>query len=1058
MTVSPMSSSAGAADAPTVITASNIPTWHVADTVHLNAYLAEHAQRTVIRIFAREVIVDDDVSLQASLSRQALDLRIDCSVFTIAQSAHLDLSGANTALGWKTYAPQAQVAAQAGDKGYEGGAFTLYAQRIQAGSSTQPTQLTLNTQGGCGGQGQAGYPGQQGKPGQDGHHFTTRAVPMPGSGGDATEVVEDPGSPPTDGGQGEAGTAGGQGGDGGDSGPIVIRSMWSAAEPFVIPALPAPAGGVGGAKGPGGAGGPAGQPTWIITDGNISDATESHAQQGPNGPDGPAGTPGNPGSAMTPDIQNITDGRLILLAMQADTTPHSLEVRAHQLFDACVTAWAHAGPTQPLDTLIAQVQWLHDLAVPEQCDFPSVVARYQSLLSVPRNVTMLTPQSAAIPAKAYQAGIQQMSTVGTASFTQNRPTWAAVADHHAQADSVRQHTLSVLGNRTALTQSFPSFYATAQTLISQAAQKPPGAFLKGDIELTPITGAVEDTATCETVEAATVEEVCVSELAMGPEGFIASATIAVLYLAFGSKLNSWLMGAESAQQKAYENDLAVYESERQAWENAEQERALQDILNRDHEFAENKWAQQRRLRDQRKNDYETPIRLYGLQYVGTLVDITPSEDGSGAVYVTLDGFLMPAINNPAALASFLLATYRSLSFLMTFRVPQGAPDLVEGQWYTLEVAPGSPDNDSKLETAIRYLRPQVDSQAQALVTLGLLLLPPVAIVPTAMATADPALAKSLDFLLGYQEIPTPTYLPKGWSPAAPHALAVLPAITSLTALNVGQGAFHVLRAAPPGGTERAYGAADMGGSSTAMTSPTVLAALVELVNNPQAPVVFSHWDADHYRVMANLIGQQVQATNPVIGPAVYIRGETLVNLLRAIASHGAPHLLLVGSHAASVVTQLGSIATVPTWAQTAGLVNLPSNVSVTLTTKMDDGVTQDRNNTEAMVVRVSGATNQVLLPGDASYSYILASEKQHITILEATHHGSLLSLLSGTQPPQQGTVQNNDIPPAAGAKQAIFSTNGSYHHGIDLTGAYYQAKGWSHLWETLLQGDFSINL
>lgn len=1030
---------------PSVITAANIPDWYCADVVDLNAYLTDNPHRTVVRVFARQVTISADIVLQSDLSRPPLDLRIDCQDLHLAANALLDLRGNSEApLGWKNFARGVPPAAQAaagpvppaeppadGEAGFNGGTLVINALQVTRATGTE--QLTLATQGGAGGNGQAGYPGWPGAAGTDGRTGSGHWDTQGGMVFVSNWEVDDPGLAPTDGQPGTDGGPGGAGGAGGTTGSCVVRAAWTDAEsPFVSLNAP-PQGGAGGTGGAAGTpGGPPGAPAEIYV-GNSESYTAVSANQGADGTPGPAGADGPPGTDLAADIQNVP-GPQIVAALATDKLPGSLQARCHRLFDAVIQAWALAGEPGGLEQSLG---WLDDLAQPSQRDYPDIVMRYAELAALDVETLDIGAQQLRLDPEVFSAAINQLGTVGQPGFSDVRPTLAAVAAHAAAADAERQQSLASLGVSPGDLQSPEDFYGRLASLIAAAAPSSNVTLpAPGPVRLTtlPAVDGIADADTATDGLTASIDDVCVAEADMGPEGVIAAAVTYVFFKCFATFFSDPVAAADAAAARAYQQAVQQRTAELNGWNNAESGRQASEDANN---AGWDEWVQragQRPVADKRADDVEVPVLFYGTEFVGVLMDVTPADDGSGDVAV-FDGMLLPRISDPTALAMYMLATYGSLSFILTVKVPPTSVPVL-GEWHAISVEPAAPDDPSSIEPALFFLRPAMQD-GSLVMGRGLVLLPGENVSATTIVPADPILSKALNWLFQLNEVANTESTPSGW--VMPEGLEVPPPVTSATMFNVRQGTFHVLS----GGGGPAL-AVDMGGSSGSELSPTAIAGMASMAASPFTRVVMSHWDQDHWRALAGVYGLAVQRTNLVAGPSIAITGVTVLNLVRAIAAWGPNHLCLVGSTISNAAHQLGPALRAPTLPPVLAALNLPSNVVLARTTRqavLDQA--SERNDCEAFVVR-AGTASPLLMPGDASFSVIDPGVKAGVVNLEATHHGSSASIPVPA-----------DVPAAPGPNGLVlfsWAPRGTWNHGPNGSFAIYQARGWTQYQDTFNGG------
>ena len=1046
----------------TVTTASNIPDWHVADSVNLAEYVHDHPQRTVIRIFAREVVVDQSITRLADVVSPPLDLRIDCHTLVIAEAnVTLDIGGSDTALGWRTYAPTLSAAPNAGETGFPAGTIVINALSV---TNTGYPSLMFRVTGGAGGSGQGGHPGSVGANGYNGIDGETdpptpvrisapadlRPVGVPNG-----IVVVSRGTEPTDGGPGGQGQDGARGGDGGPSGSVTVTARWG--DPDYCPVfsltdggLPGSPGGAGGTAGAGGPGGLPGRRSYIYPGPTVSSGRWAAASPGRQGPSGAHGPSGNLGSKAVLTLNQESSLDPVYAAMAQDRLPNSLRIRAHLLFNEVLAQWAQSPGTVTHDAVVTRLSWLNDLATAQ--GFTDIAARFTELQGL--TTPSFGQQVLAIPSDALHAGLTSVADTGSSTFATDRPTLAALANTANSAALANEQVLAALGGGGQLGDDETAFYTDLDAIIEAAAGPDPGSEMLATGGLLPTvpgllgTGSVADAAACESATAVTAETLVATEAMMGPAGLFLAATTFI-----GFKVLTWYFDSavHSAQAERHRDiGAAVHRNMDNllAWQ-----QTMRDADNQAQAKRENARAQQRAGAAKRADDQRQPVVAYGSEFVGALVDLEVAEGGSTGTYAIFDGWLMPRISDPAALAVYLATSSRFLRFLLTVRLPAGTPALTLGDWHVVTLDPaGQPDGT--LEPGLTFLRPDI---SKGIFTLGSVLLPPIGVATASVAAAPTALAAALTWIFQTEEVPVVARTPT--PPQSRGQLGAPARVTSLTAYDVGAGTFHVLWGSGTAGQPKPPGAVvDLGGASGTTVSASVLAALTAVSADPSVYVLISHWDQDHYRILDGIAGLAVQRVNPVLGPTFGIRGPVVTGLIEALASQGRAHLSLVGSRVANAVNLLPNVALQPQLSGYVGRILLPANVSLSLTTRMAaTAPIWDKNNTEALVVRTDGPT--LLMPGDASFSYVVAAAKASLTNIEATHHGSRRSILTAAGRPG-GTVGDNDIPRSAnpsGAGRVIYCTGHRYGHGAALVSDLYSAAGWATGIETFA-GDVGLGV
>jgi hypothetical protein len=1044
----------------TVITPGNIPEWYCDDVVDLAAYLKANAERNVVRIFAREVVLDRPLSCKANVSRVPIDIRIDCQQFTILGSPTIDLSGVNsksapdpsTVLSWGSYCPTASAPAAPGERGYDGGRMIVNTRTIW---HFPVAGLTLLAAGGNAGNGQSGYPGRPGAKGQDGVDWKIRR----------------PGISPTNGARGEAGGNGGAGGRGGDGGHIEIRYNGMAqgiGDTLRIGKNAAAGdGGTGGEAGRGGPGGPPGNPSFVLNLGLPPAPILATAKTGLNGADGQKGADGDRGSDGTVLYSQLPMMSLFQ-AMQEDTQPESFRVRLHALLTAAIYSFMRSGDRNDFQR---RIDWLNRPA--GMMGYDDVMSRleaiYAFLAAAPANtdwaaafrgqlMTMrgdtLTDQltmlklfddSPAAPSAAHlflarlRSGFQAaaLKVSGTpasmATTTDDPDPWTAALDlllATITPDSSQFDMARLIGDHACVTAEGQNFAAS----VTPADLAPPASPIRPQLFWIPV--------------AAVAAVILV----------VVNGTLIGLELS-QNDLVERMRGREEDERKRDEElrrkrDEYVKQLEKEVdqWRQVENDRDVQDFDNGDQFDQEQDRARRRRERDRERDDYEPITVLYGARFIGILDSLDPVEvDGESTEYIAVfDGYVFPGISNDVIAAAFMMTTFRHLSFMLRLRIDAAtAQTLTPGRWHVVLLTPAETSEET-LQPFIYFPNPEL-SGGSPKIFWSLVGLPELPVTYRSILPLSPELAAALDFLLQFIQVPvkeTPI------SPPGPQPLAVAANIDQVVTQNIGMAAFHTFDR----GANRCVFAFDVGyGTPIGLTNAAI--QKLQTLAARQVPIVMSHWDRDHYNALTNLAGVlTIQANNPIVGPSYGLIGATISKLIAAIAGRGPNRLFLVGTMVANYVNTnpvfqnaKGSRTIGPVMA--SGALQIPGNISLALTTRAAQAYTRyDKNNTEAITAYITQeniANLRLLLPGDASFWYVANAHRQNLSHLEASHHGSRRSVLTSTGGPN-GTPTNNDIPPSTGLGTVVFSYGNPNGYGITpaAVGNHYQQKQWTVLLTT----------
>lgn len=230
-------------------------------------------------------------------------------------------------------------------------------------------------------------------------------------------------------------------------------------------------------------------------------------------------------------------------------------------------------------------------------------------------------------------------------------------------------------------------------------------------------------------------------------------------------------------------------------------------------------------------------------------------------------------------------------------------------------------------------------------------------------------------------------------------LARLGGIEGVGVYDVGQGSCAAGLA--DNGEARAY--FDMG-CGVFRNVATVPAALTAVCLPPDAPVVLSHWDADHWALAHRFLTQRDDAlARDWIAPRQKV-GPTHIAFARRIRARG--RLLL--------------------WPR-----RLPSIARGGCLVEKCQGVGR---NESGLAVTVTRNAQAVLFPGDAGYASIPSAASTTLAAVVVPHHGGL-------------TVPSHTPPcPGRGTERALYSygPGNSYRHPLQTVESDHDAAGWLH--------------
>ena len=214
---------------------------------------------------------------------------------------------------------------------------------------------------------------------------------------------------------------------------------------------------------------------------------------------------------------------------------------------------------------------------------------------------------------------------------------------------------------------------------------------------------------------------------------------------------------------------------------------------------------------------------------------------------------------------------------------------------------------------------------------------------------------------------------------------------------------------------------DFGYGSRAFVNPDIS---VSLHHSPI--LVLSHWDLDHYRYLATDPGIAFGKTMivPTFGS---VRGVTVRRVSRSARDLARVyHSFGRGNSTAYQVINPPNC-------------NLPTNVALCMTQLPGPVNGYQKNNVGAITACIGDLQNQplLLMPGDASYSYVAPNQKVGLRHLVATHHGSTNSIVR--DPNGVGSI------PVAQNGTLYFSYREGNFYGHSMTGAspLYLPRGWT---------------
>ena len=220
---------------------------------------------------------------------------------------------------------------------------------------------------------------------------------------------------------------------------------------------------------------------------------------------------------------------------------------------------------------------------------------------------------------------------------------------------------------------------------------------------------------------------------------------------------------------------------------------------------------------------------------------------------------------------------------------------------------------------------------------------------------------------------------------------------------------------------------DFGYGSAFLINPDVLRRIYSA-----SILVLSHWDLDHYRYLA---------TYPRIAEGRIM----IVPSFRSTARVAIRRVSWSTRNTSRAYYSFGRGNSVTHQQINPPNVNLPTNVALCMT-RIPGPFDQSRNNFGAITACVLNLQNQplLLMPGDASYSYVAPNHRVGLTHLVATHHGSTYSINVPQNEEQSIPVAQN----GTGTLYFSYRQGNSYGHDRTAASPFYLPRGWTTMMTT----------
>ena len=1006
-------------------------------------------------LFAREIRVDSDINFNSTYSQNPVDLQIVCDTLEINRKSDqsnykIDLSGKD-APDLISYNSVRTRTALAGKHGCHGGSIAIYA-KTKTGSGL----VDVDVRGGNGGRGQTGYSGRNGAPGT----FWSR-----------------------DGRNGENGGAGGRGGNGGDAGEIGIvlaNRRLSIVRNFLSNRVYTSGGeyGTGGKGGKAGRGG-TGYTSWWST-----------GRSGRNGQPGTPGVSGSPGRDSLQRLYTTTNERAFYQSVPLSGSYLQRALNAEMYHITLAKQTNNAGK---INEIKRNIKWIKKIAEPNGYDV--VDRRCTEMLTwCDDTITPVAYNQVRIQNSAIRKHIEDMKTVGQKIYdVDSRNLHSTIQndqlltnhEHYARAFHHLSTQHSGFKSRYNRARQVARLLHASNNLLSETRSFLEGQFsqkLSSTIDSRAntksfIRTALSSSDTQVSVEAPEVfeglaigEESGVLAGILGAEAVVAPEAVAlevvgmVVFNEVVSVLKSSFL-EHDAQLDDYENYL-----QERAKRNAENELKRQIDQNQPNppQIRQPYLRPRRGIRYPRLPEEQPTPQPYTEtgKFIGVLDKCEPVEaagnnnmikatfDAITLLFTTdeehpdidlnrLDTIQKQELN--AQLALYRIPFTILPSFIITTTVTRG--DVNEqsiGKWYEFD---------------IDFLKPSTTSYAVPITTIvlenllhGISAVSDINIPLTIKTNSIQRLSSSLEgtvtselgLINENQRKKRNTETMDGLKLQGEnefdfHQRSIRQApprrrdsfyINRVAVVKVGQGSCNVMY--DQNDNARAVFDAGYGGGGR-----VILQAHNNLLNNIRSATVLiiSHWDLDHYRYLTSypdLINNK-EVVLPTFGTN---RGITVSRVVRDVQQRSTFYYAY-GRDVGTVPYQL---------LQTPGNIrNLELRITTLPVNIRSRG--QNKNNFGAITASVSDNNGNplILLPGDASFSFIASQQKSTLKYLLATHHGSIRSITDDSN-------RVHSIPRALDNQGYVIYSYGQgnrYGHSAQSSWNSYSQQGWTAYFTTV---------
>jgi hypothetical protein len=535
----------------------------------------------------------------------------------------------------------------------------------------------------------------------------------------------------------------------------------------------------------------------------------------------------------------------------------------------------------------------------------------------------------------------------------------------------------------------------------------------------------------------------VAGLSMELLGSFALATAAVIYLyEIGNEIS--FQEQEAQAERQWESDTQTIRDNIKKADQAQT--ALDDLTKQINKREDERKKRRDRKRDRKKDDDDNKKKRKD-NYFGCVTDIEPLEKDRGwevridaiADNSLSDDIFLQEIQNLVIAANPLAVCGLPIYSIFVYFTAKEAPALKEGDWLDLKLdmsknvpaTKTTPDLSGTFEdktVILQRLTPQInfldlsinyffDSEYGDVVRLGSYkaadaTLPPVSLL-TPFFNGNNDVQDCVQH--GLALAMTGKTLRAGNADRIKTLLSAKSAqATVVDVRNVGQGACGLARSGDQG-----MFVSDFGYGKGEIEPTDVCTALI--YGHYELPILLSHWDVDHYRIAMSDTARLFDyfkyscRARPWIAPDV-MTGIRAPNLAKEIANSGE----MVWWPKDTNFVEIGNIAVLQCSTGSSAL---------------------DKNNNGSLALLLGTGSNRFLYPGDANFEYIygVADLNNKISVIVATHHGSLRSLN------WPSSSAGASIPLAAdGDGSVVFSygAKNSYGHSLDAALPYYTSKGY----------------